>query len=212
MTVPKLTKATARAVLEEVERPKEFLFNLRYPFNHRPEYCASRLLLSVSDEFIQMITTLKNGIDKKSKQQHKKISAECDMIAQEIVEQAQELEEGQAREMEQNIANYKRKNDELTEEKADIVKKLKVELEKFQLASGESIAMDKGGGQTSSSVATLKVGGSSEARDTDILDDPNRERTDTGNVSNVTPKNPPRRNKDNANKPKGKATTSRRKA
>ncbi|RUS16396.1 hypothetical protein BC937DRAFT_91263, partial [Endogone sp. FLAS-F59071] len=115
MTVSKPAKATARAARDEVDMDGR----------------SSEGANSNSEEFVQMITTLKNGIDKKSKQQQRKLSAECDQIAQEVIEMAQELEEKQAQEIEQKVANFKRKSDELTDEKTEIVKKLKAELEKF---------------------------------------------------------------------------------
>ncbi|CAG8550669.1 3271_t:CDS:2, partial [Cetraspora pellucida] len=99
------------------------------------------------DDIVQIFTAfnnLKDRMEKRVKDKQRKLSSECDSVIQQISEFAHELVSRQKQEIDAKINEYKRKYEELDEEKLTIVKKLRSEEAKYlQLHDSIICELDK---------------------------------------------------------------------
>ncbi|KAF0504112.1 hypothetical protein F8M41_019623 [Gigaspora margarita] len=96
------------------------------------------------EDIVQIFAAFNNRMEKKVKDKQRKLSSECDTMIQQISEFAHELVSRQKQEIDAKINEYKRKHEELDEEKLTIVKKLRSEEAKYlQLHDSIIYELDK---------------------------------------------------------------------
>ncbi|CAG8606001.1 6218_t:CDS:2, partial [Ambispora leptoticha] len=83
------------------------------------------------DDIIQIFAALHNRMEKKAKQKQSRLASECDATIQYITDLSAELVKRHKFELNTKIGEYKRKHEELEQERLDIVKKLRLEEAKY---------------------------------------------------------------------------------